>query len=116
MLQIIIFYRELIKAGADVNAVNRISKTALIYAASENNVGCLEVLANAKNVDFAKIDKIHNDWNALHYAVLEDSIQAVKILVNAGANPDQKDGIGRTSLVIAEDHSKENVAAYLKTL
>ncbi len=105
--------RELLEAGADVNAVNKISKTALIYAASENHVDCLRVLATARGVDLNKIDIIHNDWNALHYAILQDNVEAVRTLVDAGADPHQKDGIGRSPTVIAGDHYKEQVLAFL---
>ena len=96
--------------------MNKISKSPLIYAATENKVKCLEVLANSKNIDLDSTDVIHNQWNALHYAVLEDNVDAVKILVNAGADLAKRDGIGRTPLVIAGDHSKDKVLAYLQSL
>ena len=37
-------FRTLLDFKANVNAVNKISKTPLIYAASENHLKCLEVL------------------------------------------------------------------------
>ncbi len=79
-------------------------------------IKCLEVLASAVEIDLNKVDILHNDWSALHFAILQDNVEAVKLLVDAGADPDQKDGIGRKPLVIAEDHFKENVAKYLKSI
>ena len=106
-------FSTLLAAGADVNAVNKIGKSALIYAASEDQIKCLEVLANAPGVDINMCDVMHNQWNALHYAVLQDSVRAVEILIGAGADKEQKDGIGRTPHVIAGDHFKEKVLTYL---
>lgn len=88
----------------------------MIYAASEDKVECLQVLAKAPNIDLNQIDFIHNDWNALHYAILQDNVEAVEILINAGANAQQKDGIGRSPKVIAGDHFKQNVLQYLERI
>ena len=63
-----------------------------MYAASEDHLNCLQVLSYAKNVDLNKIDVIHNDWNAFHYAILQDNVAALEILLKAGADGEQKDG------------------------
>lgn len=102
--------------GAQVNATNKIGKTALIYAASEDKVDCLKVLAKAPTIDLNQIDIIHNDWNALHYAILQDNVEAVDVLIKAGANAQQRDGIGRDPKVIAGDHFKQNVLDYLEKI
>ena len=39
------------------------------------------MLANVKGVDLNKIDVIHNDWNAFHYAILQDNVAALEILL-----------------------------------
>jgi len=106
--------KNLLDAGADVNSVNKISKTPLIYAASEDHLNCLQVLANVKGVDLNKIDVIHNDWNAFHYAILQDNVAALEILLEAGADGHQKDGIGRSPAVIAGDHYKQKTLAFLE--
>ena len=72
--------------------------------------------AVAKDIDINKIDVIHNDWNALHYAILQDNVESVKILIKAGANAEQSDGIGRSPQIIADDHFKTKVSAYLQSL
>ena len=38
----------MLDAGADVNSVNKISKTPLIYAASEDHLNCLQVRVHSK--------------------------------------------------------------------
>ena len=73
-------------------------------------------IAKAEGIDINKIDVIHNDWNALHYAILQDNVNAVKILIQAGADKNQTDGIGRNPQVIADDHFKKQVSTYLKSL
>ena len=40
--------RNLLDAGADVNSVNKISKTPLIYAASEDHLNCLQVRVHSR--------------------------------------------------------------------
>ena len=72
------------------------------------------MLANVKGVDLNKIDVIHNDWNAFHYAILQDNVAALEILLEAGADGDQKDGIGRSPAVIAGDHYKQKTLAFLE--
>lgn len=105
--------KALVESGkADVNAVNKISKTALIYAASEDKTSTLEMLCKSDGIDLNQVDAIHNGWSALHYAVLQDNVEAVDILVQAGVDTNQRDLIGRSPYVIADDHYKEKVLAY----
>ena len=40
----------------------------------------------------------------------------MKILIQAGADKNQTDGIGRNPQVIADDHFKKQVSTYLKSL
>ena len=107
-------YRNLLEAGAQVNSVNKVSKTPLIYAASEDHLDCLQTLAYAKDVDLNHIDVIHNDWSAFHYAILQDNVAALEILLKAGADGQQKDGIGRSPAVIAGDHYKQKALSFLE--
>ena len=73
------------------------------------------MLSNAKDVDLNKIDVIHNDWNAFHYAILQDNVAALEILLAAGADGQQTDGIGRGPTVIAGDHYKQKALAFLES-
>ena len=82
-----------------------------LFSSLLNSIKKLTFSANAKDVDINKIDVIHNDWNALHYAILQDNVESVKILIKAGADAKQKDGIGRTPQIIADDHFKTKVSA-----
>ena len=89
---------------------------------------------------FFSPDQIHYSWTALHYAVLRDNPDCLKVLVRAGkicfllkfpvclyyfvfilflyigADCEQKDGLGRSPLMIAGDHEKKNAEEYLKTV
>jgi len=106
----------LVNLGADPNVTNKISKTPLIYAAAEGHVKVLEVLVKCPNIDLEAKDQIHYSWTALHYAVLRDNPDCLKVLVRAGADCEQKDGLGRSPLMIAGDHEKKNAEEYLKTV
>ena len=113
--------RELIeKGGAAVDPINKISKTPLLYACMEDHLNMVRVLLEFGADPLAK-DSLHNEWNALHFAIMQDNVDVVKALLNeAKVNKDKLpsvvDAVGRKPLVVAEDHFKAKVAEYLKSL
>jgi len=50
----------------------------------------------------------------LHQAVIRGDREIVRILLQAGADPDQRDKVGRTAAVLARDHDKEGAIQELK--
>lgn len=105
-----------------VDKVNKISKTALMYACMEDHEGVVKELLD-HGADPLQKDILHNEWNSLHFAIMQNNVNTVKlILENAkkcGNYEDVvgvKDAVGRLPLVVAEDHFKDKVADYLKTL
>jgi len=83
-------FRELLKAGADVNAVNPLNQTPLNCAATtpeEDAIPMIEELLKAG----AKIDNVIDrlGGTSLLHAVFQNSPKVVKLLVQAGANPNQ---------------------------
>lgn len=110
----------LLSNGSDANEVNLISKTPLIYACVEEHLGVVEVLLQSGADPLAK-DILHNGWNSLHYAIMQDSVPIVKAIVEDAKAKGKleelmnvKDAVGRGPLVVAEDHFKEKVASFLK--
>lgn len=103
----------LLEAGeADVNAVNKISQTPLIYACIERHLDTVKVMVEFK-ADLTLGDKLHWNWTPLHYAVLQDDVEIVQFLLDSGADKEAKDEAGRSALNVADEHAKENVKAIL---
>ena len=76
----------------------------------------VKALLNAGADPLAK-DRLHNEWNALHFAIMQDNVEIVKTLIERNKNlADVRDAVGRLPLVVAEDHFKAKVADYLKTI
>lgn len=65
--------------------------------------------------DLSLGNKLHWDWTALHTAILQDNAGIVGILIKAGADPEQKDAVGRDAKVLAEEYRKERVIKFLST-
>ncbi|EKX46378.1 hypothetical protein GUITHDRAFT_62209, partial [Guillardia theta CCMP2712] len=86
----------LLRAGCDVNEVDHAGNCALHYAAIDVNV--LNLLVNHA-ADVNMTNKV--GATALHEAAEKECIEACKLLLAAGADPDQQDKDGRSALEYA---------------
>ena len=78
--------------------VDRYGRTALHYAAADNNsVDALELIS--RRIDVNARDQ--NDWTALHFAAQSNSFEVARLLVEAGAEVDPVDSLGNTPLSTA---------------
>jgi uncharacterized protein len=78
--------------------VDRYGRTALHYAAAENDtVDAQELIAPRVDVH-AKDD---NEWTALHFAAQSNSFGVARLLIEAGADVDPADSFGNTPLSTA---------------
>lgn len=59
-------------------------------------------------------NKLHWNWTPIHWAVLQDNVGIIKILLEAGADPDIKDSVGRTPAKLADEHYKDKVIKFFK--
>ena len=64
--------------------------------------------------DLELANKLHWDWTPMHTAVMADSPAIVEALIEAGADKDAKDGVGRDAKTLAEEYRKEKVIEYFK--
>jgi uncharacterized protein len=78
--------------------VDRYGRTALHYAAAENNAVRAQELIEGK-VDVNARD--YNEWTALHFAAQSNSFEVAKLLIEAGAEVDSSDSFGNTPLSTA---------------
>ena len=64
--------RTLLQApGINPNPLNKIFQTPLIYACMEEQETTVAELLKSPNINLEIPDEIHNQWNALHKAVLQ---------------------------------------------
>lgn len=80
------FLEELAKHGADVNAVDEFGNTALMIAASDNDLEttkCLVKLGAKTEIQNRK----RQGQTALHLAVSKGHVQIVRCLLENGADP-----------------------------
>ena len=126
--------KALLVRGADVNATEDTrGQTALMWAAAEGNVDALQVLieagadinAGSREVDFkrtsrggpaAMSDKVPDEiiqFTPLMFAIREGYLDAVELLLDLGADPNEKliDGVNGVLLSIINAHWE--LAGYL---
>ena len=103
--------RELLTAGAKLNAKDNDGDTALMYAAIDNRAEIVKDLltagadVNAKN---------NNGTTPLIAASLRGRTEPVKALLAAGADAQVKDSTGKTALMYAEAEGHADIVQMLK--
>ena len=89
----------------DMEALNA-SAGAQFPVSMENRQAAARLLRHYLDagLDINAIDQRSSlKWTALHEAAFAGNLQAVRLLIENGANPDAKDASGRTPLDIAHD-------------
>ncbi|NYD78460.1 ankyrin repeat domain-containing protein [Arthrobacter cupressi] len=105
-----------IAAGADVKATNRYGGTALIPASEHGHVETVKILIAAG----VPVNHVNNlGWTAMQEAILLNDggprqRETVRLLLEAGANPDIRDPQGRTALQNAERLGFTEIAALIR--
>ena len=90
----------------DINAIDDMGRTVLMFAAGYGRNPTLEMLID-KNADLDL--QTGRGWTALHWAAGEGHEEACSILIDAGASINIKDKYGKTPLDVAIDEGKNNV-------
>lgn len=103
--------RLLIKAGANVNATGQGGETALHLAASRNNIGCVQALVKAgakvnckDRLDRTPLHMLHQKGS--EYGASLDHLECVKVLLEAGSDPNAIGNIGPALESINMAHSE----------
>ncbi|MGV9377155.1 ankyrin repeat domain-containing protein [Nonomuraea sp. NPDC003707] len=105
--------RMLIDAGIDVERVTSDKQTPLSHAASRGTAEITELLIATKRVDLDSRDK--DGVSPLHYASRHGHIDPVRLLLEAGANPNITENYGFTPLHEAAENGHAEVARVLLT-
>jgi len=98
-------------AGAAVDAVDRIGKNAMTYAAGEGHTDIVRLLL-AHGVDPNAIYK--NDLTALMWAAGYGHAETAQALLDAGARADFVDNRGKSALDIAQESKDAATVALLQ--
>lgn len=97
--------RALLKLGADPNRAMHTGMTALIYAAGEGHDDIVAMLlgAGAKTDSYLHIrGSALEGYTPMHFACLQGRTNAVKLLLDYGADPEPRDGKGQTPLQVGK--------------
>ncbi|XP_057183355.1 caseinolytic peptidase B protein homolog [Triplophysa rosa] len=99
----------LLEAGADPNMGDDFS--SVYETAREMSVHSLEVLVSREDEFSNRLSSraSFRGCTPLHYAVLADDLQTVRLLLDAGASPLRKNTLGHAPLAYAKDGEMHNV-------
>lgn len=103
-------------AGADVTSINRYGGTALIPASEHGHVETVKILIAAG----VPVNHVNNlGWTAMQEAILLNDggprqQEVIRLLLEAGADPDIRDPQGRTALQNAERLGFSEIAALIR--
>ncbi|MDP9986067.1 ankyrin repeat protein [Arthrobacter oryzae] len=103
-------------AGADVASTNRYGGTALIPASEHGHVETVEILIAAG----VPVNHVNNlGWTAMQEAILLNNggprqQEVVRLLLDAGADPEIRDPEGRTALQNADRLGFAEIAAAIR--
>ncbi|XP_033635280.1 transient receptor potential cation channel subfamily A member 1 homolog isoform X2 [Asterias rubens] len=99
---------ELLKRGGNIRAVDKHEKSAVYWAAQENEVQALTVLLDHRKHKAKKLLMESDRYNntPLHIAAEKGYIQIVKILLERGASLEAKNEEEQTALHLASKHGR----------
>ena len=100
-------YQAILSRSPDINTRASGGKTALHFAAISGNTVALQILLAQPQLD--KNAQTFGLETPLMAAVKGGSIQAVALILNSGANPFQKNGLGQSALDIARTFKKDQI-------
>jgi len=103
----------LLKAGADVKAVDPGMKATALHAASyAGRTEAARLLVKYK-IDIDKQGP-NNGYTALHDAIWQDNVDVARVLVEAGARLDLESHEGETALQMAKKRNRREIAALIE--
>lgn len=94
-------------SGAEINAEDDFKRTALIYAAINNNENIAEYLINFSDINLDSRD--YSGKTAFEYASINNNINMIKLLINAGTDLNTESDSGNALVRAVENNNPETV-------
>ncbi|XP_076998787.1 nuclear factor NF-kappa-B p105 subunit isoform X1 [Tamandua tetradactyla] len=105
---------DLLRAGADPSLLDRLGNSVLHLAAKEGHDIILSILLKHKKAALLINQPNGEGLNAIHLAMMSNSMPCLRLLVAAGANVNaQEQKSGRTALHLAVEHDNISLAGCL---
>ena len=120
LIQFIIIYNQinlidlLVSKKCKIDIIDSEGHSLLFYAIKYNYFSIIEKLLNINYIGYPLIDlKDKNKLCPIHYAVIFNNINILKLLISKNTNVNIKDGAGMTPLMIAIKSKKIVIVKYL---
>ncbi|KAM9678320.1 nuclear factor NF-kappa-B p105 subunit isoform 2-T2 [Trichechus inunguis] len=105
---------DLLRAGADLSLLDRLGNSVLHLAAKEGHDKILSILLKHKKAALLINQPNGEGLNAIHIAMMSNSMSCLRLLMAAGADIDaQEQKSGRTALHLAVEHDNISLAGCL---
>ncbi len=105
----------LINKGLNVNSINKNGDSPLMFSCQHGNLEFSRLLINnGAKVNMKNIKGWIKGWTALHYAVLQNDIDLVKLLIQAGAKINVLDENKSNVLELAKKRKLNKVIGFLE--
>lgn len=109
---IVLYIKDIIKAGADLDVSDVYGCTPLLTVARCGSIEVVKALVEAG----APLEAQDQDgWTALHYAACLNRFEVIKIFLEAGASKEAKDNEGETPWDLTNNHTR-NIVPQLNPL
>ena len=105
-------FQAILAKGPDLNTAASGGRTALHFAALSGNTVALEVLLAQPSLN--KNAQTFGLETPLMAAVKGGSVQTVALILNSGANPFQRNGLGQSALDIARTFKKDIITSSIE--
>lgn len=104
-------FKWLVQNGANINARDKSGKNALFNAINSNSLDIVQLLVTDKKL----LHTIYRGDNPLHAAVSVGQLGMVKLLVNAGIDPDAQNHFNVNAFDLAQVQSDKEILEWLLT-
>jgi ankyrin repeat protein len=102
----------LLSAGADVNATDTVSRSALSWAAEEGDIDIVQLLLKGK-ADVRNTTE-NSKYTPLHFAAMKGNKAVVVLLLDAKAEINARNKSGETPLKLALSNDHKEVGEVLR--